>query len=100
MLTNQAVSLEDFIVQSKGNIVSDMDGEKVMLSIQNGKYYNLGELGGEIWSLIDKPISAKEIVTKLVDLYEVKKVDCEEQVLSFLGTLLDEGLVQISKDKY
>ena len=24
-----------------------MDGEKVMLSIQNGKYYNLGEIGGE-----------------------------------------------------
>ena len=33
----------------KGNIVSDMGGEKVMLSIENGKYYNLGEMGGEIW---------------------------------------------------
>ena len=29
------------IVQSKGNIVSDMGGEKVMLSVNNGKYYQL-----------------------------------------------------------
>ena len=28
-----------------------MDGEKVMLSINNGKYYNLGEIGGDIWEL-------------------------------------------------
>jgi len=32
----------------EGNIVSNMDGEKVMLSIKNGKYYNLGEIGGFI----------------------------------------------------
>ena len=29
-----------------------MGGEKVMLSVKNGKYYNLGEIGGEIWELI------------------------------------------------
>ena len=40
MIKNQNISLENMIVQSKGNIVSDMDGEKVMLSINNGKYYN------------------------------------------------------------
>lgn len=40
------INLDHYIVQSEGNIVSDMDGEKVMLSIKNGKYYNLGKIGG------------------------------------------------------
>ena len=38
-----ALPVEKF-VQKEGNVVSDMDGEKVMLSIHNGKYYNLGEV--------------------------------------------------------
>ena len=49
MITNQNISLNDEVSQREGNIVSDMGGEKVMLSINNGKYYNLGEMGGEIW---------------------------------------------------
>ena len=57
MLNTQALTLETIIVQGKDNIVSDMDGEKVILSIQNGKYYNLGNIGGAIWDLINAPIS-------------------------------------------
>ena len=60
------------LVQNPGNIVSDMDGEKVMLSIQNGKYYNLGELGGEIWDLIKEPISTQELVHSLQSQYDVE----------------------------
>ena len=47
-------------MQVKGNIVSDMGGEKVMLSVNKGKYYNLGEIGGDIWELIRK-ISVNQI---------------------------------------
>ena len=52
--------------QQQGNIVSDMDGEKVMLSIQSGKYYNLGKLGGEIWELMKEPISIEALVATLL----------------------------------
>ena len=31
-----------------------MGGEKVMLSINNGKYYNLVKLVGSIWELIEE----------------------------------------------
>ena len=45
------LSIHQCVGQVKGNIVSDMDGEKVMLSVDNGKYYNFGEIGGRIWEL-------------------------------------------------
>ena len=51
MIKNQNISLNQTLSQVKGNIVSDMGGEKVMLSVNNGKYYNLGEIGGDIWDL-------------------------------------------------
>ncbi|MFJ8265550.1 lasso peptide biosynthesis PqqD family chaperone [Peribacillus asahii] len=81
------------ISQVEGNIVSDMDGEKVMLSIQNGKYYNLGQVGGDIWSLIKDPISVQQIVSSLQSIYDISQKECEEQVISFLEKLQDEGLI-------
>ncbi len=95
MIKNQALSLQDIVVQGKGNIVSDMGGEKVMLSVQNGKYYNLGEIGGIIWDAIEEPIAVKQLVANLVADYEVDQSECEQQVISFLTHLMDEKLIGV-----
>ncbi|WP_088293526.1 lasso peptide biosynthesis PqqD family chaperone [Bacillus mycoides] len=95
MMYTERISLECQIVQSEGNIVSDMDGEKVMLNVQKGKYYNLGETGGEIWELIKTPIMVTELVSTLLSKYNIERGDCKEQVLSFLERLFQEGLIQI-----
>lgn len=95
MIETKQISLQDMVAQSPGNIVSDMGGEKVMMSIDNGKYYNLGEIGGDIWSLIEKSISVQEIVEVLLTKYEVAIEDCVEQVLSFLQQLYKEKLIHI-----
>lgn len=89
MIKSQQVS------QIEGNIVSDMGGEKVMLNIQQGKYYNLGDVGGEIWERIKDPILIQELIGTLMAQYDVEQTECEEQVLSFLDHLVMEGLVQI-----
>ncbi|KAB2439558.1 lasso peptide biosynthesis PqqD family chaperone [Bacillus luti] len=95
MIKKQVILLNQCVEQVKGNVVSDMDGEKVMLSIKNGKYYNLGRLGGVIWELIEKPIPVTQLVTTLMSEYEVEKLQCEGQVISFLEMLLEEGLVVV-----
>ena len=95
MLTNQTISLNNIVSQSEGNIVSNMGVEKVMLSVQNGKYYNLGEIGGEIWDLIESPKSVNEVISSLVNEYDVTQADCEEQVLSFLEHLYNEKLIDL-----
>ncbi|MCQ6278910.1 lasso peptide biosynthesis PqqD family chaperone [Bacillus sp. EB600] len=98
MLNTHKISLECLIIQSPGNIVSDMDGEKVMMSIYNGKYYNLGEIGGVIWDLIEKPALGNQLIAKLITEYNIEKADCEEQVSNFLESLYKEGLIQIVED--
>ncbi len=97
MIQNYNISVNHFIAQGKGNIVSDMDGEKVMLSVHNGKYYNLGEVGGKIWDLIEAPTLVTQLVASLVSEYDVEQIECEEQVVSFLELLLEEGLIECIK---
>ncbi|MFB3170644.1 lasso peptide biosynthesis PqqD family chaperone [Neobacillus sp. 179-C4.2 HS] len=89
------LKLDSQIFQGDGNIVSDMDGEKVIMNIYKGKYYNLHTIGGVIWDLIEKPIFIHELINKLIKIYNVENKECEEQVLSFLETLSTEGLIQI-----
>lgn len=86
--------VERQIVRAKQNIVSDMDGEKVMLDIASGKYYNLGAVGGAIWDLLEQPMTVKQLVDELVKQYDVEQAVCEEQVLAFLEQLSAEGLIQ------
>ena len=47
-MTVLSPSPDQVVVRAEGCIVSDMGNEKVMMSIRNGKYYNLGEVGGRM----------------------------------------------------
>ncbi|MCH6266016.1 lasso peptide biosynthesis PqqD family chaperone [Neobacillus citreus] len=91
----KTISLEHIVSQLEGNITSDMDGEKVMLSIPNGKYYNLGSVGGKIWDQIKEPKSIKALINCLIETYDVGEEECKKQVLSFLNMLLEENLIKI-----
>lgn len=91
----EVLSINSIVTQKEGNIVSDMDGEKVMLSIANGKYYNLGQVGGDIWTLINEPISVQEVIQAMQASYDVDANECAEQVTSFLKQLVEEDLIQV-----
>ncbi|VEF49084.1 Coenzyme PQQ synthesis protein D (PqqD) [Bacillus freudenreichii] len=93
----QTITITDHVVQSKGNVVSDMGEEKVMLSIHKGKYYNLGETGGRIWDLMKNPITVQNLVSSLLDDFQVEKETCERHVVSFLNQLNEEGLVEVKR---
>ncbi|MGH0463795.1 lasso peptide biosynthesis PqqD family chaperone [Bacillus cereus] len=97
LMKKHTISLEQCIVQTLGNIASDMDGEKVMLNISNGKYYNLGKIGGIIWERIESPIKISKLLNELTLEYEVEDSECKEQVLLFLEQLLAEGLIEFTK---
>ena len=95
MYQQYQISINHIIVQVSGNIVSDMDGEKVMLSIKNGKYYNLGEIGGFIWECIQQPKSIENIIKELQTVYQVTAEQCESEIFPFLEKLIKENLIEV-----
>lgn len=95
MIKSRAITIDQIVVQVEGNIVSNMAGDKVMLNVQNGKYYNLGETGGEIWERMNEPIPIRKLVESLENDYDIKKEACKEQVMNFLTSLADERLINV-----
>ncbi|MBT2686192.1 lasso peptide biosynthesis PqqD family chaperone [Bacillus sp. ISL-37] len=97
MLEVKYITMDCSIKQQSGNIISNMDGNTVMMNIEKGKYYNLGEIGGEIWNLVEKWVSVPEVIEQLVSEYHVDEAGCQDQVLNFLEHLKKEGLIEIKK---
>lgn len=77
------------------HLCCDLNGEAVILSLKNGKYYGLNLIGAEIWNLIQKPIRVSKIVKKFLSEFDVDEQECLTEVESFLSLMKDEGLVEI-----
>ncbi|WP_017811551.1 lasso peptide biosynthesis PqqD family chaperone [Paenibacillus shenyangensis] len=95
-MSNQMINSEQKITQNSNYIASDMNGEKVMLDIESGKYYNLGAIGGRIWDISENPVTVDEIVAVLLQEYDVAQDVCKQQVSVFVEKMLQEGLVEVN----
>ncbi|MGN0277187.1 MAG: lasso peptide biosynthesis PqqD family chaperone [Hominisplanchenecus sp.] len=86
--------LEQTVLKRKAGIMTaDMDGSTVMMDIETGKYYNLGETGGAVWELLEEPMSVGDLVDRLLQEYKVSRENCMEDVRSFLTALMERGLI-------
>jgi Coenzyme PQQ synthesis protein D (PqqD) len=84
------------IIQREPEIVTaQADQDLMMVSIETGHYYALSDVAQQIWDAIERPIRISDLITNLIANYNVDLASCEEQTLSFLGSLLDEGLLQV-----
>ncbi|MDN3954790.1 lasso peptide biosynthesis PqqD family chaperone [Sporolactobacillus laevolacticus] len=89
------ITIDSIVSQNPGNIASDMDGEKVMLSIATGNYYNIGKVGGTIWDLMAQPIELKRMIRILTGQYAVDQDQCYSDVVPFLEKLNRDGLITV-----
>lgn len=76
-----------------GLMTADMNGSAVMMDVMTGKYYNLGEVGGRIWELLEDPMPLAELIEKLTGEYDVSAQQCLADTTPFLEKLLDRGLL-------
>ncbi|MFX3632365.1 MAG: lasso peptide biosynthesis PqqD family chaperone [Candidatus Pristimantibacillus sp.] len=93
----QHIVEDQLVVRAEGFLVSDMGGDKVMMSVKDGKYFNLGQSGGRIWELLAEPTTCNQIVEQLCSEYEIEKSECQQQVSAFLEQLAEQGLILSSE---
>ena len=86
------------ISRNQNPVTADMDGELVMMSIERGNYYGLGEVGSEIWRLLVTPHRVSELCHILQKEYEVDGKTCTADVTTFLEQLHSEGLIILNDE--
>jgi len=81
------------LVRAEGLLTAALDQELLMMSVEQGRYYNLNAVGARIWELLETPTSADALVAALTAEYEVDPDTARVHVERFLGELRRGGLL-------
>ncbi|WP_338876485.1 PqqD family peptide modification chaperone [Spirosoma sp. SC4-14] len=84
------------IKRVSGQSSSVLGQETIVLNYEVGNYYELNEIGGFIWSLLEDntPITVQEIKEKILDEFDVEESVCQAELMTFLESLLHEKLIE------
>ena len=83
------------IAQGKQQSSTLLDGKAVLMSVDNGKYYKLDDIGTRIWALIETPTTVGEVCDRLVQEFQVEYATCEPDVHVLLNRLLKNHLIRV-----
>ena len=89
------LTLNSVVQRDPEVIAAEADQDLIMVSVATGNYYGVSDVAREIWDAIEHPKRISELVGDLIASYQIDSSVCEEQTLSFLKVLLDEGLLQV-----
>lgn len=89
------LTLRSVVVRSADQVSGDLDGKVVLLSIENGEYYHMNEVGSRIWALIEQPLTVEEILARLLVEFDVERATCEQEALTFLDNLRQRRLLRV-----
>ena len=84
----------DRLVRMSDLIAADMDGETVMMSVENGAYFGLRGVGNRVWDLLETPCSLHELTETVISEYAVDRDTCQDDLREFLKNMVENGLVR------
>jgi len=85
------------LVERNPEIVhTDMDGEVVMMSIEQGAYYGVDSIGSRIWNMLEEQTSIGDLCSRLCQLYDVGAEQCQQDVIHFLEEMAEHQIIKIS----
>ena len=89
------LTVDSIIQRTPEVIAAEADQYLIMVSVATGHYYGVSDVAREIWDAIERPKKVSNLVADLTASYRIDRSLCEDETLSFLETLLDEGLLQV-----
>lgn len=85
-------------VRSPSALWTELDGQFMLMNIENGSYYEMTGIGGVIWQMLETPKSEAELVEAILGRYEVERDQCSRDVRAFLDKLVATHVVTEQPD--
>ena len=92
-MTKIKITVNTIIQRNNEILTSDLDGEKVMMSIKKGEYYGLGKTGTFIWDNIENQIKIGKLIELITEKYKIDKNKCFADISPFLLDLIEKELI-------
>jgi hypothetical protein len=97
-MESTALTESSVVVAADHQTSAEVDGESVILDLEEGIYYGLNPVGARIWEEIQEPTSVEKITAAITAEYDVGSEKCLEDVISLLQDLEENGLIEIEEE--
>lgn len=88
--------MHDVWVKRRQSILEvELDHEIVALSVEQGSCLAFNESAAEVWKLLKEPARKRDLLRRLLDLYQVEPSICEAGLEGLLTRLTDLGLIEL-----
>nr|WP_298929417.1 PqqD family peptide modification chaperone [uncultured Erythrobacter sp.] len=88
------IGLNDIVAKSENFVESNVDGEAILMHLDEGNFSSLKSTGLRIWAELEEPKTVAVICQNLMAEFEVEEADCQEQTIAFLSNLRERGLIE------
>lgn len=78
---------------SSTQISTTIDHDTVVLDTASGRYFSLEGVGSTLWEALHQPRSVDELLSAVLERYDVGAERAERDVREFLSKLKEAGLV-------
>lgn len=84
------------VVRTRDVLAADVDGELVLMSVEQGLYFGLDAIGADIWGRLEEPVRVADLCASLAADYEGDPATIERDVLALLDRMAARGLVAVT----
>lgn len=92
------ISPDTVLTASPDTIMSDVDGEIMLISVSSGRYFALDTVGSEIWRRLQAPLRFADLSAGLQRHFKGDGSTIDRETLDFVSKLVERGLVRDSAE--
>jgi hypothetical protein len=83
------------ISRSPSVLTAEVDGEVVMMSIEQGQYFGLDDIGSDIWKRLDSPCAFADLIDRLAADYDADRASIAADVRALLESMAARDVVRL-----
>ncbi|SKB14129.1 conserved hypothetical protein [Planktothrix sp. PCC 11201] len=87
---------EKFNANTPKVVHESIDGEVVVVNLEQGDYFSLVKVGADIWDGLIRGLSRGDIISEIIQLYEGEHTVIENAVNNFIEQLRQEELIVVN----
>ena len=77
-------------------LTSEVDGEMLIMNIEQGRYSGLNNIGSDIWRRIDPPCTFADLVERLAADYDADHARVARDVRALLIRMLERDVIRLA----
>ncbi|MBN2406164.1 MAG: PqqD family protein [Elusimicrobia bacterium] len=85
---------DDKITKNPDVTWREVDGEAVLLNLENDYYYSMNEIGTKIWAMLNKGKTQKQIIAAIMEEFDADKKQVELDIKQFIKDMKKEDIIR------